>query len=90
MRCHTSLLLTTSLLFAGFLPATALAQSAPAAGSGDTGPQADDTETAPPSDDSPTDIVVTALRRSERLQNVPASISAMSVVRTFGTTRGVD
>ena len=78
MRCHTSLLLTTSLLFAGFLPATALAQSAPAAGSGDTGPQADDTETAPPSDDSPTDIVVTALRRSERLQNVPASISAIS------------
>ncbi len=63
------------LLLAGAtlaLASVAAAQTAPVA------PQAAQPGTAPGADDAPADIVVTAQKRSERLQEVPLAVSVVS------------
>lgn len=77
MRNHIGLLLSTSLLCAGSFPAAALAQSSTPTTSDGADPQATNTNAVALPDVSSGDIVVTALRRSERLQSVPASITAL-------------
>ena len=72
------LLSTTSALAFAFSAAPALAQDSTVAG-----PQADDqqlpSDAAPvAADDSPADIIVTAQKRSERLQDVPVAVSVIS------------
>ena len=73
------LMLSGSMLAAiTALAAPALAQDSTVAGPQATAPAGQPSEAAPPADQEPGEIVVTAQKRTERLQDVPIAVSVVS------------